>query len=432
MPALAVGDEIKPPRSTSPAPPLSLRRNFSWTFAGNVLYAGSQWGFLILLAKLLEPAAVGEFAFALAVTAPIIIFANQGLTGLQATDAKCEFSFAQYFTCRALTTSAAFLVIVSVTLLFHWSLVVVVVAAAKSAEAICDIRYGQYQRIDRMDRTAVSMMLRGTFSLLIAAVLLVAWRSVIAASLGIVIANVAVLVAKDYRAHLNALRHDPHAAFSRLKQIAKKKSELRLLLWQAFPLGLAAMLSSATSSIPRYFVEHYAGTAMLGIFAALTYLLVAGRTLIVALAQACVARLSRLYIQGLRLAFARLVAYQMALGLILGGLGILVSIVAGKLVLTLLYRPEYARYARVLVIVMIAAALNYLAEFSNGGLLAVRSIRVQPAILAVCCVAILILSALLVPRFGIVGAAWAVAITGAIQLSASLYFLMRARFSPAQ
>ena len=34
------------------------------------------------------------------------------------------------------------------------------------------------------------------------------------------------------------------------------------------------------------------------------------------------------------------------------------------------------------MLVMIAAALNYLAEFSNSGLLAVRSIRIQPIILA--------------------------------------------------
>jgi hypothetical protein len=32
--------------------PLSLRRNFSWTLAGNVVYAGCQWGMLVALAKL--------------------------------------------------------------------------------------------------------------------------------------------------------------------------------------------------------------------------------------------------------------------------------------------------------------------------------------------------------------------------------------------
>lgn len=410
---------------------LSLRTNFSWTFAGNVLYAGSQWIFLILLAKLLNSTAVGQFAFALAVTAPIMIFANQGLTGLQATDARDEFPFADYFACRLLTTTVAFTLIFFLSWTLHWSEVVVVVGAAKAAEAICDIKYGQYQKLDRMDQTAQSMVLRGFCSLLIAGTLLHFFHSVTAAVFGLLIGNVAVLLFKDYRGHLAKWGQERPLNSFALKRIVHQTRKVKLLLWRAFPLGLAAMLSSATSSIPRYFIEHYSGTAMLGIFAALMYLLVAGRTLIVALAQSCVAQLSRLYIQGLRSSFDRLMARQMAVGLFLGAAGILVSLFAGKLLLRLLYRPEYARYSHILVLVMIAAAFNYLSEFSNGGLLAVRSIKIQPVILAVCCTAILVLSVFLVPSFGITGAAWAVVITSAIQLSANLFFLARGRFSVA-
>src|SRR5450759_4705386 len=72
---------------------LSLRRNFGWTVAGNVIYAGCQWGVLIVIAKSGTPAMVGQFALALAVTAPIMILANQGLRALQATDAQRHFTF---------------------------------------------------------------------------------------------------------------------------------------------------------------------------------------------------------------------------------------------------------------------------------------------------------------------------------------------------
>lgn len=419
-------------RQTS-APPaskgLTLRSNFSWTFAGNVLYAGSQWGFLILLAKLLNPTAVGEFAFALAVTAPIMIFANQGLTGLQATDAKGEFSFSDYFLCRLVTTSLALVVIFVLSRFLHWSEVVLVVAGAKAAEALCDIKYGLYQRLDRMDETAKSMVLRGVCSLALAAGLLCFYHSILSATMGLLLGNLLILIFREYRGYLVSLLRSPQTMLFALRRAAKNKARMKGLIGQAFPLGLAAMLSSATSSIPRFFIEHYSGTAMLGIFAALMYLLVAGRTLVVALAQACVAQLSRLYVQGMRPAFKRLLGRQMLIGLLLGGAGILISVFGGRVLLRLLYRPEYAQYSHIFVLVMLAAALNYLAEFSNGGLLAVRSIKIQPVILAVCCLAILLLSALLVPRFGIVGAAWAVVITGAIQLSANLYFLARAPFA---
>src|SRR2546425_157717 len=68
--------------------PRSLRANFSWTLAGNVVYAACQWGMLIVLARLGSPTMLGQFALGLAVTTPVIIFANLQLRAVQTTDAK--------------------------------------------------------------------------------------------------------------------------------------------------------------------------------------------------------------------------------------------------------------------------------------------------------------------------------------------------------
>src|ERR1044072_4016691 len=65
---------------------LSLRTNFSWTLAGNLIYSGCQWGVLIVLARLGSPEQVGQFALALAVTAPVIMLSNLQLRGVLATD----------------------------------------------------------------------------------------------------------------------------------------------------------------------------------------------------------------------------------------------------------------------------------------------------------------------------------------------------------
>src|SRR5271157_5932336 len=75
---------------------LTLRGNFTWTFAGNVVYSRSQWGMLMVLAKLGSPEMVGQFALGLAVTTPIIMFANLQLRGVQATDARREYRFGHY------------------------------------------------------------------------------------------------------------------------------------------------------------------------------------------------------------------------------------------------------------------------------------------------------------------------------------------------
>ena len=87
---------------------------FSWTFAGNVVYSGSQWGMLMVLAKLGSPEMVGQFALGLAVTAPVIMFANLQLRGVQATDARREYRFGHYLALRLFTTALAILVITGI------------------------------------------------------------------------------------------------------------------------------------------------------------------------------------------------------------------------------------------------------------------------------------------------------------------------------
>ena len=50
------------PRTSQRAavPGASLRWNFSWTFVGNIIYSGCQWGMLVVLAKVGNPEMVGQ------------------------------------------------------------------------------------------------------------------------------------------------------------------------------------------------------------------------------------------------------------------------------------------------------------------------------------------------------------------------------------
>ena len=64
-------DDASPPPTLLEKPPgqgrLSLRWNFSWMFAANVVYAGCQWAILSVLARLGTPTMVGQFVLAEAV-----------------------------------------------------------------------------------------------------------------------------------------------------------------------------------------------------------------------------------------------------------------------------------------------------------------------------------------------------------------------------
>ena len=135
---------LPPPRG------LSLRENFSWTFAGNVVYAASQWGLLVALAKLGSPEMVGRFSLGLAIAAPVMMLTNLQLRGVQATDARRQYRFGHYLALRLVMTTAALAVIAAISCLagysFEAAAVVVIVGVAKASESVSDVYHGLLQQ----------------------------------------------------------------------------------------------------------------------------------------------------------------------------------------------------------------------------------------------------------------------------------------------
>ena len=156
------------------------------------------------------------------------------------------------------------------------------------------------------------------------------------------------------------------------------------LAWLALPLGIVMMLISLNANIPRYFIEHYWGERELGIFAALAYLMVAGNTVVGALGQSASPRLARYYAEGNAWAFRRLLVKLVGLGAGLGIVGLLVALVAGRFILTLLYKPEYAEHAGLFAWLMTAATVSYVASFLGYGMTAARYFRSQLPLFGLC------------------------------------------------
>jgi len=146
----------------------SLRRNFSWTLAGNLAYAGCQWAVVVAIAKLGSPELVGKFTLAVAVCAPIMLAAGLGLRTVQANDVGRERPFSIYLGLRVATTLAAVVAIALVAVVGYRGAVPVVLAyaVAKSAEAISEIIWGQLQQQERMAQIARSMVAKGVTSVI--------------------------------------------------------------------------------------------------------------------------------------------------------------------------------------------------------------------------------------------------------------------------
>ena len=126
----------------------------------------------------------------------------------------------------------------------------------------------------------------------------------------------------------------------------------------ALPLGVISMLVSFNANITRYFVEAHRGSAELGMYSAVASLLSAGTLVVSAYGQALFVPVAKACVTADRAEFRKFARLAVILGAIFGDLGaVLISVLFGRAILTHLFRPEYARYADILVRLMIAGTL---------------------------------------------------------------------------
>ncbi|MEL6495002.1 MAG: oligosaccharide flippase family protein [Cyanobacteria bacterium J06623_7] len=404
--------------------PLTLKRNFSWTFVGNAVYAACQWGMLVVLAKLGSPEMVGTFTLGLAITAPIFMFSNLQLRHIQATDARQQYVFGDYFGLRLISTLLGLIVVMAIVLAagYRWqvSLTILLVGLAKAFESISDVFYGLIQQHERMDRIAISLMIKGPLSLVMLGLGIYLTGNVVWGTVGLAISWGVVALGFDLRSGRSILA-GLNAANT--KTIDNRKNNaiaprwdrktLKEIIWLALPLGFVMLLISLNTNVPRYFIEQYLGERELGFFAALAYLMVSGSMVVNALGQSATPRLAKYYAAERGAAFRQLMFKLVVIGAGLGALAVLVAAVAGKQVLSIFYQPEYAQYSDLFVWLMIAAGFSYVSYFLGYGMTAARYFRIQMPLFTFTTLVSAATSFWLIPTMGLKGAAIAL-IAGAI------------------
>jgi O-antigen/teichoic acid export membrane protein len=413
---------------------LALRHNLSWSLTGNVLYALTQWGMVVVLAKLGTPEMVGQFALGLAVTAPVIMFTNLNLQVVQATDARNHYRFQDYLSLRFVTTTVALLLILGLVFVADYrletALVILLMGLAKAFEAVSDIFYGLLQKHERMDRVAKSMILKGILSLSTLAIVVYFTNSLVWGVISLAFVWATVLFGYDTYSGAHILTILPQTTDKVILLDSTKPASLlrptwaphilARLAWLALPLGLVMALISLNMNIPRYFVNGYLGEHELGIFAAIAYIMVAGQLAVTALGQSTSSRLARYYAAYDGVAFRTLLFKLLCITALLGVTGVLIALVAGEQVLMVFYGPEYAESADVFVWLMAAAGISYMSSILGYGMTAARYFQIQLPLFGFVGFISTVLCFLLVPTAGLQGAAMALLVAAVVQLCGSL------------
>ncbi|MBA3942951.1 MAG: oligosaccharide flippase family protein [Herpetosiphonaceae bacterium] len=397
--------------------PRSLRTNFSWTFIGNIVYAACQWGMLIVIAKIGTPELVGQFALGLAITAPVFMFTNMQMRAAQSTDAKREYVFGDYLGVRLMSSVVALLMITAITFVSGYrgatALIILIMGLAKGCESVSDVFYGLLQQHERMDRVASSMMLKGGLSLAALASAMYLTKSIVWALLCLTLTWVVTLLFYDARKALLTLQEVAQHRLSSERELQTEvifkprwslKTTVRLLRL-TFPLGMTMLLLSLNVNIPRYFIEHSLGSRQLGIYAALSYLLVAESTVVSALGQAAGPRLSQYYAAHNTREFNLLSMRLLGLTGLLSTLAVVIVLLGGRPILRLLYSPEYAEHWQVFAWLVLAGGLWSIASILGYIATACRRIKFQPVALTLVVLVSILTSYLWIARYGLSGVA---------------------------
>ncbi|MDB4363115.1 oligosaccharide flippase family protein [Pseudomonadales bacterium] len=403
---------------------MGLKRNVSWAFIGNVVYMGSQWLLLVIIAKLLGLTDLGGFSLAIAIVSPVFALSNLSLRSVQATDVAQQYSFPKYFFFRCATSTIAAAVIICIVLIagFSSSLAFVIVgfAGIKFVESFCDCYYGLFQKNENMRLISISMLIRGCFSLLVFFAVIVGSGTLFQAIVVMIFAHLIVFLMIDVRAakkYISYQQFKTEFGFESFSVAAR-------LFPIAAPLGFTVFSNALYQNIPKYMIEERMGIEMLGIYSSIAYFIMAGSTVIIALGQSAMPRLAIYYQQDL-VAFKLLLIKLLAVSFAVGFSAFLVTYLWGGFILSVVYSDEVASYNKIFWLTMLVAIVVYMSGIIGTALTAMREFKCQ-AVTSVVVIPIALLSAyLLIGGESLEDAVFALCATVSAKLLVEMFYFSR-------
>lgn len=387
-----------------------LKINFIWLFGGNMIYAFCQFLYITLITKLGSIEMVGTFSLGLAITAPVFMFSNLQLRTVQVSDSNNEYVFGEFLALRIVTVVFGLLVTFTIVQLFYNSsnvkYVALVLSVYKAIEGICDIIFGYFQKKENLPLVSTSLVLKGTLTVLGLTVCMFFSKNLLSVVIVIALVMGLVLIFVDIK---NLRMYTQfHPIFNR--KILKK------LFNTSLPLGLVMLFVCLNINIPRYFLEQYAGTKELGLFASISNLMIAGSTIISALGQSASPKLVKYFFDGNRKSFTTLLLKMIGIATMVTMCGLFIAVVVGEKLLVLMFSKDFIGYQNILILMIMSAGIGFIASFMGDGLNATKAFKIQLPIIVISVISNLVCSYLLIPSKGLEGATFVLIITSLINM----------------
>jgi O-antigen/teichoic acid export membrane protein len=394
-----------------------LRAKLSWSLGGNLIYALSQWLIVTVIARFGSAEDLGVYSLGLAITAPIVLFFNFQLRTILATDRKNEYNFPQYLGGRIIHLSISFIIVMPVAILYSDDkktiIVIILMGLVKYFEALSDICMGYFQKKGKVDIIGKSQFYRGIITAVIVSLLYITTQNIILSTLGLLFVMVLRLMFYDIR-HLK-----PYTKVTPVFGISWFN-----LVKMAFPLGMASLISSLNTNIPRYFLDYFWGVEEVGIFSALYYVLIAGNMFLTPISLLAAPKIANAYNKEKINGFVKVNIQLSVIVSVIFSIFILIIIAERELILIILYGKEYAYYQNSFVVISFSMLFGFLTTFFALSAVAARVIKIQPFINFIVMIITLLASYFCIRANGVLGASYSLLISRFFQMLFSLGLLL--------
>lgn len=392
----------------------------SWLLGGNLFYALSQWLVLVIFTKHFSASEVGEYFFALALSAPIFILISCRLNNLIITNSNLFLHKGEVYTFKFLSNILSVIFILLAYIFFQKNstfFIIISIIIYKILEQYDDLLIA-YKQID-LDFKAIFLI---KFVRSCVFLFLIFFNSFNFNSLGEAILSATIMYV--------------------LFWILKNRKEGILPSWDfdfnriinIFKCGIylssSSFLSALITSGTRIYIGYALGSAILAIYGVLSYSLIALNILVSALGQYFLPYFVK-YKNNYKELFLQVFRSQLILSaLIIPSL--IFIFFFGETILSILYGATYAEYNYHLLIIFIAGWIKCSSALFGTFITAMKIYKFQLKLNIFLSIFIIIILPLFVINYGFLGAIYTLLILNIIELIIYILVSLKLKFEHAK
>jgi len=392
----------------------NLKKDFVWNTIGVFLQNAISPLLLIAITRINGIYDSGIFSFSFSVA---IIFWALGMWGgrtYQVSDVKKEFTSRSYIMVRLLLCILLILGAVLFVIVNNYDIekssILIILVAIKSIESVADCIYGVMQVNNRLYLSGVSLIFKSVIGFISFVAIDTLTNDIFLSSVAILFVNILIILLYDI----------PIA--NRLESLWIKRADVGYYIKQAIqimkrcaPVFAVMFLAMFSLNIPRYFIDRYFESEV-GYFGIIAMPITLIALLMSFILQPNAVTLSILFAQNKYCKFRLTVKKIIVVTLFIGALILILTIVIGTQVLELLFGVNFSNYWLSLVIIVAGGVVNAVVSILINMLIIMRLVRYQFFTLLFSNVILVVLSAIVIPRFGLIGSAVLFASINFIQL----------------